>query len=296
MGIKTGIVVGQEIKEYRGSQTPVRVLNVQLLGESPEQVVWLNVVGDDTAPVNGDEVVVFEVAKNYKVTLGTKDQIVAAVASGEKKLYSRNADGNVISSIYLKDDGTIEAESFDSDQKLVSLVHLKNDASILLKNNEANGDPLSSVELKTDGTIQADTEVDLIANVGRNLTATVLGDTTIDSTGNITSTAPKWIHNGDFEVNGNTEMNGTLTVSGIIKSLVDIIADHAATAISLLTHFAQGNLGFPTGTPIQSGGGSTPGSLPSADASGEITDGLGTKSTNHTHPVTSAPGTTGIAS
>lgn len=86
-----------------------------------------------------------------------------------------------------------------------------------------------------------------------------------------------------LKITADTEITGTLTVSGIIKSLVDIIADYAGSAISLLTHFHQGNLGFPTGTPIQSGGGTTPSSLPTADANGEITDGNGTKSTNHKH-------------
>jgi hypothetical protein len=75
-----------------------------------------------------------------------------------------------------------------------------------------------------------------------------------------------------------------LTVTGIIKSLVDIIADYAATAITLLTHFSQGNLGFPTGTPIQSGGGTTPANPPTADSSGDVITGDNTTSLdNHDH-------------
>lgn len=91
-----------------------------------------------------------------------------------------------------------------------------------------------------------------------------------------------------------SEMTGNLTVGGIIKAVGDIIADWMATAISALTHFHKGNLGFPTDVPIQSGGGTTPSNPPSMDGN-DIVDGNGTKSTLHSHSVTTAPGTTGTA-
>lgn len=91
-------------------------------------------------------------------------------------------------------------------------------------------------------------------------------------------------------------VSGKLTIGGVIKAIGDIIADSAATAISLLTHFSQGNLGFPTGTPLQSGGGSTPSSPPVGESNGSITDGTGINSASHTHGgVEPGAGSTGSA-
>ena len=112
--MRTGIVVGQSIGPYRGSPVDLRLLQVQLLGDSPETVVWYNGTGEDTAPVNGDLVVVFDLGGGFKITMGTKDQIVAAVSDGEKKVYSRDAAGVVVATMYLKDDGTIQVDC-DSD-------------------------------------------------------------------------------------------------------------------------------------------------------------------------------------
>jgi hypothetical protein len=63
----------------------------------------------------------------------------------------------------------------------------------------------------------------------------------------------------------------------------DVIADFGVTNISLLNHYHQGNLGYPTGTPIQSGGGTTPSTPPSTNNDGDIIDGGGTNLSIHTH-------------
>lgn len=73
-----------------------------------------------------------------------------------------------------------------------------------------------------------------------------------------------------FKITANTEITGTLTVSGIIKSLVDIIADYAAKAISLLSHFHLGNLGYNTGIPVDGAGVPKPANGPTGDSSGNI--------------------------
>ena len=100
-----------------------------------------------------------------------------------------------------------------------------------------------------------------------------------------------------LKITANTEITGTLTVSGIIKSAVDIIADFAITAISLLNHFSLGNLGYNTGTPLAGPGVSPPGTPPSVSGN-DLVDGNGTKSTQHTHIInsgSSAPGPTADA-
>lgn len=99
---------------------------------------------------------------------------------------------------------------------------------------------------------------------------------------------------GGFKITANTEITGTLTVSGIIKSLVDIIADYAGAAISAIMHFHKGDLQFPTGPAIMTGGGTAPSSLPTAETDGSITDGNGRNTTDH-HHVDSVSGNTGGA-
>ena len=103
----------------------------------------------------------------------------------------------------------------------------------------------------------------------------------------------------------NTEITGTLTVSDLIKGAKDIIADWTATAISLLNHFHQGNLGYPTGKSIMTGGGTTPSTPPATDDSGDLITGaagnslddLKTEYDSHTHDYTwtagGGSGTTG---
>jgi hypothetical protein len=93
MGIKTGTVTGQVIESNRGSAN-VRLLQVQLLGSVPETVEFFNVSGEDTAPAEGDKVIVFELSDGFKFTMGTKDLIEASVLAGEKKIYSQ--DGGAV--------------------------------------------------------------------------------------------------------------------------------------------------------------------------------------------------------
>jgi hypothetical protein len=107
MGLTIGYITGQSVEAYRGGDT-VRMLQVQLLGDSPETIEWFDITGEDTAPINGDKVVILEVAKNYKIAVATKDLIVAAVNAGEKKFYSRDSTGAVQATIYLKDDGNVQ--------------------------------------------------------------------------------------------------------------------------------------------------------------------------------------------
>lgn len=89
-----------------------------------------------------------------------------------------------------------------------------------------------------------------------------------------------------LNITANTDITGTLTVSGVIKSLVDIIADYAATAITMLTHYHIGNLGRQTTVGQVTGGSPMPGSAPSTDASGDVISGSGKSLDNHDHNYT----------
>lgn len=146
-----------------------------------------------------------------------------------------------------------------------------------------SGAVVCSVLLKNDGDIQIDTDKDLIANVDGDLTATVTGATTVNSTGTLELIAPLIKLTGPVECSSTLDTVGNITSEADISADGDVIADALGLAISLINHFHQGNLGFPTPAAIMTGGGTTPSSLPTADASGEITDGPGTKSTAHKH-------------
>jgi hypothetical protein len=114
-----------------------------------------------------------------------------------------------------------------------------------------------------------------------------------DGTGNITSptklnfTAPEVNISAStkFKVTSpESEMTGNLTVGAVIKAVGDIIADWMTTAISLLSHFHVGNLGFNTGASLGSGGGTSPPSTPpTTNSNGDIIDGSGTNLSLHGH-------------
>jgi phage baseplate assembly protein gpV len=70
------------------------------------------------------------------------------------------------------------------------------------------------IHIVTGGDLDADVTGKLVANVGSDMTATVGGATTINSTGNITLTAPSTKISGNLEVTGTTKLDGTLEVDG----------------------------------------------------------------------------------
>jgi len=90
---------------------------------------------------------------------------------------------------------------------------------------------------------------------------------------------------GDVNIDGNANVEGDVTAVGDVTAEGDIVADSAGTAISLLDHFHQGNLGYPTDKPIMAGGGTTPSTKPTTNSNGDIITGVeATSLDNHTHP------------
>jgi hypothetical protein len=105
MGTKTGTVVNQEITTFKGAG-PFRILDVELLG-SVQKVIYFGDSGEDFAPVNGDRVIVADLGGGFKFALKTDSEIDPAVDPGERKIYSRDASGNIKAFLYLQDDGKI---------------------------------------------------------------------------------------------------------------------------------------------------------------------------------------------
>jgi hypothetical protein len=66
-----------------------------------------NPSGEDSGPINGDEVIVFDLGSAFKVAVSTQDALAAVMGAGEKKLYSRDSDGVIQAFINLLVSGNI---------------------------------------------------------------------------------------------------------------------------------------------------------------------------------------------
>jgi phage gp45-like len=107
-----------------------------------------------------------------------------------------------------------------------------------------------------------------------------------------------------LDVDSDLNVSGNITATGNISAEGDVIADSAGSPISLKDHQHLGNLSYNTGPALTTGGGvSPPSTPPTFDQSDNTIDmknqdiknvlGISTTVGAHTHPVTTAPGTTG---
>lgn len=114
MGLRIGKVAGQTTGTYKGVDN-VRTLQVELFGDNPETVIDFNQGGEDSAPVNGDLVIIREIGSD-KYAASIKDSLALVSVSGEREFYSRD-DSNKFARLKLKLDGSVgiknEKESLD---------------------------------------------------------------------------------------------------------------------------------------------------------------------------------------
>jgi phage gp45-like len=104
-----GTVTGQEIKTNRNGEIDVRLLQVQFSNDRDIQTVQhFNPSGEDSGPINGDEVIVFDLGPAFKVAVSTQDALAAVVGAGEKKLYSRDSAGAIKAFINLLANGNVQ--------------------------------------------------------------------------------------------------------------------------------------------------------------------------------------------
>lgn len=113
MGRIIGTVTNQEITTFKNAG-PFRVLDVQLSGSNPEKVIFFDTAGQDTAPLTGDTVVVYEIGGGVKVAMSCKDQIDPTVDPGEKEIYSTSG-GAKAAVIKWNGDGTISMYNLSED-------------------------------------------------------------------------------------------------------------------------------------------------------------------------------------
>ena len=109
--IQLGTVTGQEIKPNRGTDIDVRMLQVEL-GTSAQSdvqsVEYIPLSGDDNPPMKGDKVVVISIGPAFKIAIAVRDAVVTAMNAGERKLYSRDSNGDIAAFMNLLDTGIME--------------------------------------------------------------------------------------------------------------------------------------------------------------------------------------------
>lgn len=219
--VDIGTVTGQEIRNNRDGGVDVRLLQVQMVGDDVQTVQYMPMAGDDAPPMVGDLVAVIPIGPAFRVAVGVRDSVAPSVAAGEKKIYSRDANGNVIASCHLKADGGIDLANAD-----VS-VSLNANGTVDIANASGAG------QLKADGSWD-------------------LNGALIDIVGNLTVPGNLLV-NGSIGGGGVTMSGGDIAADGGIAADGDVIGDNVLTAggVDLGTHAhggvttGSGNTGAP---------------------------------------------------
>ena len=73
----------------------------------------INPSGDESAPQEGDRIAVLLIG-NFRIAIGGLDQIAPESEQGEKRFYSRTADGSIAASISINSDGSIVFDSVEN--------------------------------------------------------------------------------------------------------------------------------------------------------------------------------------
>jgi phage gp45-like len=111
--IQTGIVTGKQTAKNKDGTKNVLLLQVEMADPEDVQTVELmSQTGENSNPPVGSRVVVVGAGHAFKIAIASDDSIVPTTADGEKIIYSTNEAGTaVVSSVYLKNDGTIIANN-----------------------------------------------------------------------------------------------------------------------------------------------------------------------------------------
>lgn len=107
--IDIGTVRGYEVTENKDSDTPTRMLQVELTNaEDLQSIEMMEPPGEDSNPQPGTRVLVLDLGPAYRVTVATDDGVTPDAGVGEKKLYSYDSSGNVLAYVYFRSDGVLE--------------------------------------------------------------------------------------------------------------------------------------------------------------------------------------------
>lgn len=85
-----------------------QIMQVTIEGESDAtDALLINPAGDESAPKKDDRIPVLRIG-NFRLAIGGIDGIAPTTAEGEKRLYSRDSNGNVAAQMLLDANGNIE--------------------------------------------------------------------------------------------------------------------------------------------------------------------------------------------
>ncbi len=128
-------VLETSIGPNRDQDADVRLIKASL--SSLEDVQTLQKLGCiDHAPVAGSEFLVLSIGESWKLAIQITDGVDPAAAAGEKWLYSQDVDGNVKTTLRLKNDGTMELNG--SDDFAVAFTDLKTVIDTILAETQSN--------------------------------------------------------------------------------------------------------------------------------------------------------------
>jgi hypothetical protein len=104
-----GTITGIEFGKNKDGTADVRLLQVQISEESDIQTVeHFRQPGDDTSPIVGDKVVIFDIGESWKIAVSADDLVIPDVVEGAKKIYSRDAAGAISAFINFLVTGELE--------------------------------------------------------------------------------------------------------------------------------------------------------------------------------------------
>lgn len=104
-----GTVNNSQISRNRDSEQDQRLLSTEVVADSTQTVELSNTSGVDNNPMDGDTVLIINVADAYRLGILIDDGVAPDpnIKRGEKKIYSRDSTGRVSATIALKRDGKI---------------------------------------------------------------------------------------------------------------------------------------------------------------------------------------------
>lgn len=198
-----------------------------------------NPPGMDARPLDGDACYIEDSqdTEGGKDALGFIDPLNQPISGkGENKVYARDAVGNIVASMHLKNDGKIQIDC-DSD---------------LVANVSGNAEVNCGIDLTANvsGKVQVDCDSDIIANAGGKADITAVttinldaATINLDANTNITASTAINIEAPTINLVGNVNISKLLTVEK------DVISNNEANPISAINHPHIGNLGKPTSVP-----------------------------------------------
>lgn len=107
INIQMGTVTGYNTGDFLNIKN-VQVLQVTVEGEpDATPALLINPAMDESAPKNGERVAILKLG-NFAIAIGGIDGIAPETAQGEKRLYSRDGNGDIAAFLFLLSSGIMQ--------------------------------------------------------------------------------------------------------------------------------------------------------------------------------------------